>query len=111
MINWDYAPYILALLAGSAVAFGLAAYAAYHRALHGALPFMGICLAVGEWMAGYALEIGSTAEASKILWAKVEYLGITTAPLFWLAFALHYTGQEKRVSRSVWALVSLIPLT
>src|SRR5258708_22468758 len=95
MLNWTYAPYILALLGGSAVAFGLALYAARYRALHGVLPFMGICLGTGVLMAGYALEIGSVAQADKIWSAKTEYLGIATHPPFWLALALYYSGPEK----------------
>src|SRR6476661_8965103 len=95
MLDWTYAPYILALLGGSAIAFGMAFYAARYRTVPGVLPFIGICLGTGVWMAGYALEIGSVAREDKIWWAKTEYLGIATDPVFWLAFALYIPGRKS----------------
>jgi PAS domain S-box-containing protein len=111
MPNWAFVPYSLPLALAGIAALGLGVYAARHRELRGALPFVWFCAAASEWAFTYALEIASADLPGKVFWARFEYLGIAFGPLCWLAFALHYTRRDHWLRARIWIPVGLIALT
>jgi PAS domain S-box-containing protein len=106
---WPFTPPEL-LLAAAAVTAILAAYGWHRRPAPGATFFVLLILAVSEWSLTYALELGSTDLASKIVFDALEFFGIVTIPATWLALALCYTGQEKWLSPRNLALLAVEPV-
>ncbi len=68
-------------------------------------------LAVAEYSAAYALELGSTDLPTKLVWAKMQYLGIVSLPLGWLAYALQYTDRDYWLTPRNLGLLAILPLS
>ncbi|SNR34814.1 sensor histidine kinase [Halorubrum vacuolatum] len=51
------------------------------------------------WAVSYALQIGSTTEATAIFWANVNHIAAAAVPVAWIVFALQYTGRGRLVTR------------
>jgi PAS domain S-box-containing protein len=110
MIHWQYTPYILPLLAATAISVALAVYAWRRRSAPGVAPFILLMLAVAEWSLASALQLGSTDLAAKLFWSKVRYFGIVVVSTAWLILVLQHTGREKWLTRRNLILLSIEPL-
>ncbi|MBN1954596.1 MAG: PAS domain-containing protein [Anaerolineae bacterium] len=109
-MGWQQTPYIVPLLAATAISTATAIFAWRRRPTPGAAPLALLMLAVAEWSLVYALRLVSIDLASKILWSKMRYMGILAVPTTWLVFALQYTGHEKLLTRRNVALLAIEPL-
>ncbi len=109
-MNFQYTPYIIPLVIGSAICFYLAWYSWFHRkAAGGAIALALLALLIGEWLAGYALEIAGADLPTKIIWGKAQYIGITLVPMMWLIFALNHANQSRRVTHRNMLLMTIVP--
>ena len=108
-MNFEYSPYVVLLSIGAAIA-GVLAYFAFRR-WHspGAKPLVVLSIAASVWSLGYALELGSNVESTKVLWAKAQYPGIVTIPTAWLAVTLDYTGRRKWLAPRYLVLGAVLP--
>jgi PAS domain S-box-containing protein len=111
MPNWALLPYTLPLVLAGIAAAALGIYAARHREVRGALPFMLFCAAASWWAFAYALEIASAGLPQKVFWVRIEYVAIAFGPLCWLAFALHYTRRDNWLRPRIWVPIGLVALT
>ena len=92
------------------VALAVALYSWRMRATFGSVPLLLLALVAAGWSLAYGLEVASTTEASKLLWAKVQWVGLTLTPLLWLACAARGASNERLVfGRGRWLLWLLIP--
>jgi PAS domain S-box-containing protein len=102
--------YIVLLVIASSVAGILAAVAWRHRSAAGAPAFAILMLTVLVWSFAYALQLGSTSLAAKLLWTRVEYFGIVVLPAAWFAFACQYVGRDAWLARPMIALLAIEPV-
>jgi len=109
-MNWQATPLALPFFLATGVSAALALYAWRRRPAPGALPFVGLMLAVATWSLGYALELAGADLAIKLVWAKAQYLGIVSVPVAWLVFALQYTGRSPWLKRRGLLLLMIVPL-
>ncbi len=70
------------------------------RATFGSVPLLLLALVAAGWSLAYGLEVASTTEASKLLWAKVQWVGLTLAPVLWLVCAARGASNEQA---GLWA--------
>ncbi len=98
LLWWSGASYIL-----------LALYAWQLRGKPAAQTFAWLMGAMAVWSLGYGLEIRTSALASKVFWAKVQYVGIVTLPIFWLTFVVEYTGRSAWRQWRGWRWLWLLP--
>ena len=110
-VDWHYSHLILPLPIAGAISATLALLAWKRRSSPGAVPLIILALAATVWILGYAMELGSGVQATKVLWAKAQYLGIVTVPTAWLAVTLHYTGRESWLGSRALVLLAIVPLT
>ncbi|MBP2641542.1 MAG: hypothetical protein H6Q66_2493 [Firmicutes bacterium] len=104
-------PYFNVLLIASVVNAFLAVYAYYHRRNKiGAIPYIGIVLALTFYSLGYAFEISSSTLEEVILWLRVEYLGIAFFPALWLLLVWEYVGADNRLNRPLVVGLFVIPV-
>ena len=97
-MTWQYTPYILPIFVSALICFAVAYLAWKRRLIPGATPLMFMMLSIGQWLAFYVLEIGSTTLEGNLFWANVAYLGIIAAPVFWLLFSMEYTNPSKKIT-------------
>lgn len=110
-MHWQFTPYVVPLLIAAVSSTALTLYAWRRRNITpAATSFALLMLAVAEWSAGYALELGSTNLAALIFWARIEYIGIVTVPIAWLAFALQFSNQDRWLTRRNLGLLALVPV-
>ena len=109
-MQWLDSPYVIALLVAGGVSAYLAFFVWARRSSPVATPLAMLLLGATVWQVGYAFELASDNESTKVLWAKVGYLGIVTVPTAWLAVALQYTGRGHWLSRRNLALLGMVPL-
>ena len=109
-MTWQYTPYAITLIVTALVALLLAGVAFRRRRTLGTPMFIGMMLAVAEWLFGYALELSSHNLAAIVFWAKVEYLGIVIVPLTGFLLPLIYTRRRHWLTRRRMFLLSVIPI-
>lgn len=103
-------PYFILLLIAGALSLSLAFFAWRRRTSPGATPLVFLMVAAAVSQIGYAFELASSEESTKVLWAKVEYLGIVTVPTAWVAFTLEYTRRGHWLTRRNLALLATVPV-
>lgn len=104
-------PYFNILIIASVMNAFLAVYAYYHRRNKiGALPYIGIVLALTFYSLGYAYEISSSTLKEVIFWLKVEYIGIAFFPALWLLLVWEYIGADNRLRRPFILGLFVIPV-
>ena len=106
----QFTPYSVPLGIVAAIAVALAVFTLRKRKVPGSAAFTVLMLAVGLWAFGYALEISTTAFATKLFWAKVQYFAIATIPVLWLVFAVRYVGETEWLTPGRVALLTLEPV-
>ncbi len=76
----------------------------------GAISLALLALFAVVWQVGYALELASDDQPTKIFWAKIQYFGIPSLATAWFAFTLQYTGRRQWLTRRNLALLSIVPI-
>jgi PAS domain S-box-containing protein len=102
--------YVLPLVLVASISAALGIFAWRRRSAPGVLSFALLMAAVTLWSVGYALELVSMEQQTKIMLAKVQYLGIVAVPVLWLIFALQYTQRQRWLTRRTLALLTIVPL-
>ncbi len=106
---WTFNGYVLAALLPLLVEVPLVGYTWRRKDVPAAFPLMLLALALIEWSAFYALELGSMRPELVYLFARLEYLGISlVAPAFFLLAARH-AGNPGWTTPRRTALLMLIP--
>ncbi|MBN2264705.1 MAG: diguanylate cyclase [Candidatus Aminicenantes bacterium] len=100
--------YALSLFAGALVAGAVAAIA-WKRAVTSAGRTLAVLMAaVFVWSLAAAVEAAATAEATKVLIAKLEYLGIVSVPVLMFLFAYRFLRSGRKTgwigAAALWAI-------
>ena len=104
-------PYVNILFIAGIVNAFLAAYAYYYRRNKiGAMPYVGIVLAMTFYSIGYAFEISSSTLEEIVLWLRVEYIGIAFFPALWLILVFEYVGAGKLLTRPLVVGLFIVPV-
>ncbi|MBN1614370.1 MAG: PAS domain-containing protein, partial [Deltaproteobacteria bacterium] len=109
-MSWQFSFYLIPLIAGAAVTFGLAFSGWRRRHVPGAYAFVVLMLAVTLWSLAYAVEIMSADLQHMVFWASFKYFGIVLVPASWLALSIQYTGRESWLTRRNLSLLAIEPL-
>lgn len=107
-MNWQFTPNSLLLFIASGISIALAIYAWQHRATPGGKSFALLLFLIAEWSFSYGVELGSTIQADKEFWAKLQYLGIAFTPAAWLYLSLQYASKDRMFSGKPKNLILLI---
>jgi PAS domain S-box-containing protein len=75
----------------------------------GALPLLGMALAVSEWALAYGMELASSELSMQVFWGKVQYFGIASVSVLFFLFALTFTQSHFLKLKWLW-LVWIVPL-
>jgi predicted DNA binding protein len=102
--------YVALLGLSATITGGLASYAWRRRDESGALPFVGLMLAMTVWTVCYAIGLVTHDPSGRLFWESMQWIGISFVPVFWLLFATAYTGHDEIVSPHGVGLLSLLPL-
>ncbi len=98
-IAWTFTPYTIPLFIAAAVS-GVLFFPAWHRReATGAKAFALFAGLAALWCLGYALEIGSTTLATKLIWVKVQYVSIVNVSAVFIVFCLQYTRRWRFPSK------------
>ncbi|NTV62207.1 MAG: PAS domain-containing protein [Oscillochloris sp.] len=97
-MDWQFSPYIPALIISGVVALITAVLAWRWRSSQGAQQIATLAIFSGIWSWLYALELSSATPGIALAWAKIEYICITGVPTMLLIFAAHYTGHNRWIS-------------
>jgi PAS domain S-box-containing protein len=76
----------------------------------GAVPLLGMLVAVTIWTVTYSLELASADFQWQYFWLRIEYFGIPNVSTFFLIFALEYTQQTKLLERKWLYALWIIPV-
>lgn len=109
-MQWWENPYFLSLFIAGLVGLINVFFVARRLKVTGALPLLGLGLAVSEWALAYAMELTSGDLAMQIFWAKVQYFGIASVSVLFFLFAVTYVQSQKILgSKRLWT-IWLIPI-
>lgn len=102
-------PFTFLYFVTAAISLGVAR-TMWRRASPGARTCATLMVAIALWSAAYACELASTAQATQLAWAPVEYLGILFAPVAWFVFALRFTGRDGWLGRGALTILAVVPV-
>ncbi|MFC1884515.1 histidine kinase N-terminal 7TM domain-containing protein, partial [Thermodesulfobacteriota bacterium] len=108
-MNWQVNPYVIILFFSTAISLGLALYSFNRRHAPGAKPFMILAIAIATWSFEYAMQLGRTDLAGKLIWIKLQYISIGILAVSWFVFSFEYTKQQYGLKLSRLVLLSIIP--
>ena len=108
--NVVYIAFIASLCVGMAISLFFIGYIWQRRHIRGALPLLGILVAIVFWSLGYIIEYTHNALDIKLFSWNISYLGIVTLPVMLLLFAARYTRQDAWIKPSTIAALLVIPL-
>ena len=110
-MQWQSNPYFLPMFLAGLTGLLNVYFVSRRLKVVGALPLLGLALAVTGWALAYAMELASRDPAAQILWARAEYFGIASVSTLFFLFAATY-AQTQRILRSKWLwAIWVIPLT
>lgn len=110
-MQWQSNPYFLSLFVAGLIGLINVFFVSRRLKVTGALPLLGLGLAVTEWALAYAMELASRDLSMQIFWGKVQYFGIASVSVLFFLFAVTYVQSHKTLkSKWLW-LVWLIPIT
>ncbi|PSQ43442.1 hypothetical protein BRD17_06130 [Halobacteriales archaeon SW_7_68_16] len=94
---------VVGALAVSAVTTATLGVAAWRiRETPGAVPFLGLMVAVTVYTTGY-LAGSVSSPAVRVFWEQVHWVGIAFVPVCFLAFAMDYLGHDDHLAAVVGA--------
>jgi PAS domain S-box-containing protein len=110
IMQFQYSPYVLPLLAASAISAWIFYYAWRRRAVNHAVLLSLLSIAITEWLIFYALQIAGTNLRTKLVFGEIKYIGVALTPLLWFIFAINYASPNRTLTRPTVALLSVVPL-
>ena len=109
-MQWSANPYFQPLLIAGLIGLLNVLFISRRLKVPGALPLLGLGLAVSEWALTYAMEMASRDLSMQIFWGKVQYFGIVNVSVAFFLFALTY-AQYQKILKSKWLrLIWVFPL-
>jgi PAS domain S-box-containing protein len=109
-MQWSANPYFLPLLIAGLIGLLNVLFIVRKLKVPGALPLLGLGLAVSEWALAYAMELASRELSMQIMWGKVQYFGIVSTSVLFLLFALTYAQHQRVLKSKLLWLVWVFPL-
>jgi len=109
-MEWHWTPAAIGLLTTSALSFLVSIVFFNRRDIPGMGAMACTMLAASGWTLVAGLEAGAVAEATKILFSKLEYCGSGSVAVSFLLFAGKYTGRTSWISRWRVAGLWLLPI-
>jgi signal transduction histidine kinase len=109
MVDVQFTPYILPVLATAALILALALWVWLRRPGPNVAIFVVFALAIAEWCATYGIALGVYEVGARTFWSKIQYIGIALAPVFWLIVVLRNTGRGHRLGPGRSLLLFLVP--
>lgn len=100
-MQWSSNPYFQPLLIAGLIGLLNVLFVSRRLKVTGALPLLGMGLAVTQWALAYAMELASSDLSLQILWAKVQYFGIVSVSVLFFLFAITY-AQSQRFLKAKW---------
>jgi len=109
-MQWSANPYFQPLLIAGLIGLLNILFISRRLRVPGALPLLGMGVAVSEWAIAYAMEMASQNISMQIFWGKVQYFGIVSVSVSFLLFAVTYV-QYQKILRSKWLwLIWVFPM-
>jgi hypothetical protein len=94
-MDWRFTPAAAPLLVGAALLLLIAGIAIARQRVRGTLTMALVSLAIGVYVIGYLLELGSLRLSAVARCLAIEYLGIANVPPLLLVLVLAYTGRGR----------------
>ncbi len=110
-MQFQYSPYILPLLAASAISAWIFYHAWQHRKVNHAVLLSLLSVAITEWLVFYALQIAGSNLHTKLIFSEIKYIGVAFTPLLWFIFSINYATPNNTLPRRIVAFLSVIPLS
>ena len=108
-MQWSANPYFYPLLVAGFIGLLNVLFISRRLKVTGALPLLGMGLAVTQWAFAYAMELASHELSIQVLWAQIQYFGISTVSVMFFLFAATY-AQSHKILGSKWLwLIWIIP--
>jgi len=105
MMQWSANPYFQPLLIAGLIGLLNVLFISRRLKVPGALPLLGLGMAVSEWALAYAMEMASSDLSMQVFWGKVQYFGIVSVSVSFFLFAATYAQYQKLLkSKWVWLL-------
>lgn len=95
MNAWHFPTYTYVLVAATLIASAIAALTWPRRSAPGGTAFVLLMIATATWELFRILEALAVEQATKVLWAGLEYLGIATVPVLWFLFARQFARRDQ----------------
>ena len=108
-MQWQANPYFQLLFIAGMIGLVNVFFISRRLKVVGALPLLGMGLAVSEWALAYAMELASRDLSMQIFWGKVQYFGISSVSVLFFLFAITYVQSHLLGSKWLW-LVWVFPL-
>ncbi|MFT3892964.1 MAG: histidine kinase N-terminal 7TM domain-containing protein [Anaerolineales bacterium] len=103
-MQWQANPYFQLLFIAGIIGLINVFFISRRLKVVGALPLLGMGLAVSEWALAYAMELASRDLSMQIFWGKVQYFGIVSVSVLFFLFAITYTQSHILKSKWLWAI-------
>ena len=105
MMQWSANPYFQPLLIAGLIGLLNVLFISRRLKVPGALPLLGLGMAVSEWALAYAMEMASSDLSMQVFWGKVQYFGIVSVSVSFFLFAATYAQYQKLLkSKWIWLL-------
>jgi signal transduction histidine kinase len=108
-MSWQFTPLAVPLIVGSVLMLVIAVHALGRRRARGSVVLAILALAIGVYVAAYAMELGSGRVEQVLRWLQVEYLGLTWVPGLVLLMVLAHTGRPRYLRPLPVGLILLLP--
>jgi PAS domain S-box-containing protein len=110
MVQYQYHPYILPLIASACVSLSLGIFTLRkRRGVKGAKSFFISMFVVTIWSAGNALEMAGADFATKLFWANIQYFAYCFSPVTLLALCMEFTGFDSWVANKKVLWFAVLP--
>jgi len=108
-MDWRFTPAAAPLLVGAALLLVIAGVAIARRRVRGTLAIALTSFAIGVYVVGYLLELGSLRLSDVSRCLAIEYLGIANVPPLLLVLVLAYTGRGRLLNPLSVATLFILP--
>jgi len=109
-MQWSANPYFQPLLIAGLIGLLNVLFISRRLKVPGALPLLGMGMAVSVWALAYAMEMASSDLSMQVFWGKVQYFGIVSVSVAFFLFAATYAQYQKLLkSKWIW-LVWVFPM-
>lgn len=109
-MQWSANPYFQPLLIAGLIGLLNIIFVMRRLKVAGALPLLGLGVAVSGWALAYAMELASRDIAMQIFWGKVQYFGIAGTSVLFFLFAITYAQHHRLLKSKLLWLVWVFPL-